>query len=338
MPRPRSLLAQVLIVNLLLIAAAVVFATIAVAGRGTAFTQGRALAVFALAMVATLAGNWLLLRRRFEPLERLVSTMERVELGADAPLGDDRPPLEATAPTSDVGVGASAPSAGGSDEVRRLNAAFVRMMARLEAERRAAGAAVLEAQERERRRIAHDLHDEVNQALTAVSLRLQASIERAPPSLRAELDETRRLAASAMGELLALARQLRPALLDDHGLAAALQAQVRDFAEQTGIEVELAIDGELPALSAEQQLAIYRITQESLSNIARHAGATHVKVTLQAGSRPLLRIADNGRGPGSGQRSGGLGISGMRERALAAGARLQIGPRPGGGTLVELRL
>ena len=96
------------------------------------------------------------------------------------------------------------------------------MLARLESARRAAGRAAIEAQERERRRIAQDLHDEVNQALTAVSLRLQASIEHAPVELRRELTETKRLAGQAMEELLALARQLRPAVLDDHGLLPAL--------------------------------------------------------------------------------------------------------------------
>ena len=120
--------------------------------------------------------------------------------------------------------------------MRRLQAAFDRMIARLEAQRREAGRAAIQAQERERRRIAQDLHDEVNQALTAVSLRLQASIERAPPELRRELTETKRLASQAMDELLALARQLRPAVLDDHGLVPALHSQVRDFAEQTGID------------------------------------------------------------------------------------------------------
>ena len=104
------------------------------------------------------------------------------------------------------------------------------MMGRLEAERRQAGRAVIEAQERERERIARDLHDEVNQSLTAVSLRLQASIEQAPATLRAELLETKRLAGQAMEELLDIARRLRPAVLDDHGLLPALASQVRQFA------------------------------------------------------------------------------------------------------------
>ena len=166
--------------------------------------------------MATLLGNWLLLRRRFEPLDQLISAMEATDLA-----GPQAPALPSH--RSD------------SAEVQRLEIAFGRMVSRLEAERKHAGAAAIQAQERERRRIAQDLHDEVNQALTAVSLRLQASIERAPRELRSELLETKRLSGQAMEELLALARQLRPALLDDHGLIPALHSQVRDFAEQTGV-------------------------------------------------------------------------------------------------------
>src|SRR5207302_10350036 len=113
-----------------------------------------------------------------------------------------------------------------SSEVSRLRSAFDRMIARLEGQRREAGRTAIQAQERERRRIAQDLHDEVNQALTAISLRLQASIERAPDELRRELTETKRLAGQAMEELLALARQLRPAVLDDLGLLPALRSQL----------------------------------------------------------------------------------------------------------------
>jgi DNA-binding NarL/FixJ family response regulator len=185
------------------------------------------------------------------------------------------------------------PAVPGADsaEVERLQAAFRRMIARLEVERRDAGRAAIRAQERERRRIAQDLHDEVNQALTAVSLRLQASIEHAPLALRRELTETKRLSAQAMEELLALARQLRPAVLDDHGLLPALHSQVRDFAEQTGIRASFHPRGTVPRLSPEQQLVIYRVTQESLSNVAQHAMARKVEVELSFIGRTVLGVA-----------------------------------------------
>jgi two-component system sensor histidine kinase UhpB len=317
MIRPRTLLAQVLAVNLLLIAATAVLATIAVAGRGAALTRDQALPVFGAAIAAALLGNWLLLRRRFAPLERLIQTMEHLDLAA---------PQAPRAP------------AASNAEVHRLDAAFQRMVARLEAERRASGRAAIEAQERERRRIAQDLHDEVNQALTAVSLRLQASIEHAPEELRRELLETKRLSQQAMEELLALARQLRPAVLDDHGLLPALHSQVRDFTDQTGIKARLSAHGSMPALTPEQQLAIYRVTQESLSNVVRHARAGRVEVELAFAGATTLRITDDGRGFDGRDRDGGLGLSGMRERALLAGGRLSVRSQPGRGTRVELRI
>jgi two-component system sensor histidine kinase UhpB len=308
---PRSLLVQVLAVNVLLIVGTAILVTLAAGGGGDR-------AVIVAALVATLAGNVLLLRRRFLPLDDLVSTMERVDLGH--PHG--RVPARA----------------GGSSEVARLTAAFNRMLARLEVERRQAGMAAVRAQERERQRIAQDLHDEVNQALTAVLLRLEASLQRAPDdALRDELAETKRLATQAMEELLQLARQLRPTVLDDHGLLAALRTQVRDFAEQTGVRATFNPRGAPIPLSPEQQLAIYRVTQESLSNVAQHARATAVDVELSFVGRTTLTISDDGQGFRR-RRDGGLGLSGMRERALLAGGRLAIWSEDGNGTRVELTI
>jgi two-component system sensor histidine kinase UhpB len=315
--KPRSLLVQVLAVNLLLVAGTVLVATVAVQLHIGELARGREIAVLALAIVATLLGNFLLLRRRFAPLERMISAMESVDLAA--------PHEEAIEAVVE------------SAEVERLSAAFRRMIARLETERRDAGRAAIRAQERERRRIAQDLHDEVNQALTAVSLRLQASIEHAPPELRGELTETKRLSAQAMEELLALARQLRPAVLDDHGLLPALQSQIRDFSDQTGIRTAFHARGTVPKLTPEQQLVIYRVTQESLSNIAQHAQAQQVEVELSFIGRTILRVSDDGRGFVA-SRNGGLGLSGMRERALLAGGQLSIWSGHSQGTRVELTI
>jgi two-component system sensor histidine kinase UhpB len=219
----------------------------------------------------------------------------------------------------------------------RLDAAFRRMMGRLEAERRRAGRAGIEAQERERERIARDLHDEVNQALTAVSLRLQASIAQAPPELRAELVETKRLSGQAMEELLDIARRLRPAILDDHGLLPALSSQVGHFRDQTGIATSFEVAGAAPSLSSEQQLVLYRVTQESLSNVAQHADATQVRIKLSFEGGIRLAITDDGAGfvP---VLADGLGLNGMRERALLVGGALSVQSEPGCGTRVELLL
>jgi len=316
--KSRSLLVQVLSVNLLLVAGTTVVAAIALDHRVGTGVRGREMVVLGLALVATLLGNWLLLRRRFTPLEQLISAMEQIDLAT---------PDRHLVPNDRVD----------SAEAKRLAAAINRMLARLEAARREAGRAAIQAQERERRRIAQDLHDEVNQALTAVSLRLQASIEHAPGPLRRELNETKRLAGQAMEELLALARQLRPAVLDDHGLLPALHSQVRDFSDQTGIKASFDVRGPVARLTPEQQLVVYRVTQESLSNVAQHSGAENVDVELSFIGRTVLRINDDGQGFIS-RREGGLGLSGMRERALLVGGHLSIWSGQGKGTRVELTL
>lgn len=222
-------------------------------------------------------------------------------------------------------------------ELEQARAALEQQRTRLEAERRAAGAAAIRAQEQERQRLAQDLHDEVNQALTAILLRLEASIQEAPRELQEELRDTKALAAQAMEELLRLARRLRPAVLDDHGLMPALHTQVRDFSEQTGIRATFHPQGSPARLSPEQQLAIYRVTQEGLSNIAQHASAKRVKVELSFVGRTVLRISDDGRGLRE-AREGGSGLGGMRERALLAGGHLSVWSGEGNGTRVELTI
>ena len=305
----------------------VLVATVVVDSRAGSVLRGREITVLVLAVVVTLAGNWLLLHRRFSPLDQLISDMESIDLAAPGGTRTLGPRRE-------------------SAEVRRLRAAFDRMIGRLESERRRAGRQAIRAQERERRRIAQDLHDEVNQALTAVTLRLQATIERAPDELRRELLETKRLSSQAMDELLALARTLRPAVLDDHGLVPALHSQVQDFREQTGIEARFSLSGPTLPLSPEQQLVIYRVTQESLSNVAQHSGAHRVHVELSFVGRTVLAITDDGRGfPADSAEwhtgpwaSGGLGVPGMRERALLIGGHLEISSRRGQGTRVQLTI
>ena len=270
--------------------------------------------------VAALAARLLSLRRRFAPLERLIEEMEKVDLSRPGPL----------LPPSIDGVGET-------EEVERIELAFLRMMSRLEAERRRAGSAALRAQEEERARVARDLHDEVNQSLTGVLLRLEAAREAAPPQLEAELSETQALANQAMRELLSLARQLRPTALDDLGLAAATAGQVDQLARGE-IEAEFAAEGDFSDLGDDAQLVVYRVAQEALSNAARHSGAGRVEVRLRrrSGGGVELEVADDGRGFAFDDSEGGLGIAGMRERALLIGAELTIESRPGRGTTVRL--
>jgi len=279
------------------------------------------LVIVVLAVIAAaLATRLLVLRRRQAPLERLIEEMEKVDL--------NRP--GAALPGSIDGVAET-------EEVERLELAFMRMMRRLEAERRRAGSAALQAQEEERARVARDLHDEVNQSLTGLLLRLEAARDAAPPELEEELTETKALANQAMRELLSLARQLRPTALDDLGLAAAIAGQV----EQLGrgeIEAQLAAEGDFSDLADDAQLVVYRVAQEALSNAARHSGAGRISVVLRRreDGRVTLEVIDDGRGFAFDESEGGLGIAGMRERALLIGGEITIESRPGHGTTVRL--
>jgi two-component system sensor histidine kinase UhpB len=318
------LLSQIIAINAMLVAATLVAGAVATELDLAVSSQRHQFLLLTAGVLVILLGNGVLLRRRLRPLERLIETMEKVDLSAP---------------------GRRAGSAHiESQEVARLHAAFNRMLQRLETERRGAARAVLRAQEQERQRIAQDLHDEVNQALTAIVLRLEASAQAAPPTLQRELRETKRLAGQAMEELLHLARELRPSALDDHGLIPALRAQVRDFAEQTGIRADFRRRGHAPHLTDDQQLVIYRVTQESLSNVAQHAGARNVSVELSFVGRTVLRVADDGRGAAAAVqgaaagRHGGLGLSGMQERALLIGGRLDVHSTEGRGTTVTLTM
>ena len=252
------------------------------------------------------------------PLEHLIEEMEKVDL--------NRPGL----PRSIDGIGET-------EEVERIELAFLRMMRRLEAERRRAGSAALQAQEEERARVARDLHDEVNQSLTGLLLRLEAAREAAPPQLERELAETKALAHQAMRELLSLARQLRPTALDDLGLVAATAGQVEQLARGE-IDAEFEADGAFSDLSDDAQLVVYRVAQEALSNAARHSGAERVEAHLRRlkDGGVELTVSDDGRGFAFAESERGLGIGGMRERALLVGGELTIESRPERGTTVRL--
>lgn len=280
------------------------------------------LVIVALAILAAaLAFQLVATLRRLAPLETLIEDMEKVDLSRPAPLLPDS--IDGVAET---------------EEVERIELAYLRMLRRLEAERRRAGSAALRAQEEERARVARDLHDEVNQSLTGLLLRLEAVREQAPPELAAELGETRALANQAMTELLSLARQLRPTALDDLGLAAAIGGQVEQLARGE-IEAKLDVEGEFADLDADVQLVVYRVAQEALVNAARHSGASRVEVTLRRADEGVeLTVADDGRGFAFDESERGLGIGGMRERALLVGGDLAIESRPGQGTTVRLHV
>jgi two-component system, NarL family, sensor histidine kinase UhpB len=314
-----SLLGQVVAVNVLLVVATL-FAASAAANLNLELRDQRSeFALLAFTIILILLVNILMVRRRFSPLEELTDRIEAV---------DPAQPSTFEAPEGGVGT----------QEVDRLARSFQMLLGRVEAERRRSGRLVLRAQEEERRRLARDLHDEVNQALTAILLRLEAASHGAPAELEEELGELKRLVNQAMEELLQLARQLRPTALDDHGLLPALATHVRRFASQTGIQADLDTHGE-PDLAPDQEIAVYRVAQEALANVARHADASRVHVALDTSGPVLeLRVCDDGRGFDSMRRRKGLGLDGMAERARLIGGELTIDSRPGSGTQLVMRV
>jgi two-component system sensor histidine kinase UhpB len=269
--------------------------------------------VVVVGLVVTLAVNAVLLRRAFAPLGRLSQRMEMVDLLRP---GQRLQVLR-------------------DDEISRVVVAFNRMLDRLERERQESGRRVLAAQEAERVGIARDLHDEVGQVLTGVLLQLN-SIGEATPERRAELDQARHAVRRALDEVRRISSELRPEMLEHLGLVSALTELSRSFARVAGVRVEREFATSLPKLAPEVELAVYRIAQESLTNVARHAGARRVTIALERGhDSVVLRVVDDGRGFLDTPVEHG-GLRGMRERALLVGGALAIKEAPGGG--VEVRL
>jgi two-component system, NarL family, sensor histidine kinase UhpB len=320
MNKRESLIGQILAVNVFLVTATIFAASMASRLNLAVRDERVQFTLLALAIVLALSANIMMLRRRFNPLERLIEQLETVDPAQ--PASFDSPP-------------------GGTDEVERLVASFQRLLDRIEGERRRSGRLVLRAQEEERKRLARDLHDEVNQALTAILLRLEAlAQDSSSPQQGAEVAELKRLVNQAMDELLQLARQLRPTALDDHGLVPALESQVRRFGEQTGIRALLQTRGEPDILGDDQQLVVYRVAQEALSNVAQHARASQVHVDLSAVNGGVdLCVRDDGGGfDAERPDGGGLGLNGMAERARLVGGDLSIYSSPGQGTTVTLHV
>ena len=261
-----------------------------------------------------LAVNGLLLWRLFRPLERLATQMETT----DVLRGGQHIPVTSTG------------------EIGTLERAFNTMIDRLEAERREAGARSLQGQEAERQRLARGLHDEVGQSMTAVLLQLKGLRVNATPEQLQKLDTAQEVVKTSLDDVRRLAQELRPELLDHLGLASALAELADGFERRTQVTVRRNLRPDVPPLDPSVELVVYRVAQESLTNIARHADATEVEISLDHGNNSVvLRIVDNGHGLADGQPEGG-GLRGIRERALIVGGAVAIKPGPDGG--VEIRL
>jgi signal transduction histidine kinase len=190
---------------------------------------------------------------------------------------------------------------------------------------------VVEAQELERARLARELHDETGQALTSILLGLKP-LERSAESGAVAL--VRELVVSTLQSVRRLAVELRPSALDDFGLVPAVERLAQTFREQSGLAVDLEAQLGEDRLHPEAETTLYRVIQEALTNIVKHADATRVSILLQRKSGAVVAVVeDDGSGfdPGA-TREDALGLAGMRERVLLVGGRLQVESSPGSGT------
>ena len=270
--------------------------------------------IVVVGLVITMLTNALLLRPAVAPLERLAKRMDTVDLlhpGQRLQVFRD-------------------------DEVGSVVRAFNQMLDRLESERQQSGRRVLAAQEGERVAIARDLHDEVGQLLTGVLLQLDSIAETAT-AYREEIDEAKGVVRRALDEVRRISRELRPEMLEDLGLVSALTELTTTFGRVSGLRVVRQFDRSLPKLEPDTELAVYRIAQESLTNIARHSEASRVTIALERGIDSIvLRVADDGRGFDTSRPDEHGGLRSMRERALLIGGALAIKQPQAGG--VEVRL
>jgi two-component system sensor histidine kinase UhpB len=275
--------------------------------------HSRELVVLIAGLVVAMGITILLVQRAFAPLRRLTRVMRTID------------PL---APGTRLEVEAA------SGEVHELAEAFNEMLDRLERERRDSAQRAVRAQEDERRRLARELHDELGQALTGVLLQIDQAI-RTPDE--ADLEEAREGARRTLDDVRRIARDLRPDSLVELGLPSALSALATRFTRQCGVAVDRRLDPDVPTLGADVEVVIYRVAQEALTNIARHAQAGRVTLELERQNNAVtLTVDDDGCGVPSYLGAEARGITGMRERALLAHGQLRIGRSPAHGTRVRL--
>ena len=299
---------------LLLIAACLLTVLIVAPGKFSSLEVDEA-ALIMVALVAVTLVNVGIVHRFLEPLQALTALARRVEL--------DKP-------------GERVPDAQPTSEAGELALTFNEMLARLELERSEATRRVLAAHESERLRIAQELHDEVGQTLTAVLLQLSRLEQRMPDSLSGELSEAQDAARASLEDVRRIATDLRPEALKDLGLASALATLSDGFGRRTGLRVERQIQTPMPPLENEAELVVYRIAQEALTNVARHARSDTATLTVESDAdRLTLTVRDHGCGLPE-RYADGNGMRGMHERAGLIGADLEI-RTPSDGTGTELR-
>jgi two-component system sensor histidine kinase UhpB len=295
--------------------------TIGVARSAPAAEHYELLAAFALVgVLASVAVNYLVLRAALAPLTALEATVSEVRNGN----------VDARAPRSPFTDPAF-------DQLRETLNSMLDALATYRRRLRALSSQVITAQEEERKRISRELHDETAQSLTSLLVRL-----RLLQGAR-DLDELRELTAQTLEEVRKLAVELRPTTLDHLGLVAALEWYSREYAERLDASVDFRTEGLAGRLHPEVELVIYRVVQEALTNIARHARASRVEIALLFRDDAVeVEVEDNGSGfdvrEATSTRERGLGLFGMRERVELIGGTFSIRSQPAHGTCIEVRV
>ena len=275
------------------------------------------LGLLAIGLAAILVANFLILRLAFKPMRELESTMSAVQPGLEEPR---------------VHANFSDP------DLRRIATVFNSMLDRLEHERHLSAQRVLQAQERERQRVARELHDQTGQALTSILLGLRAIEDADAGEIHSRVAGLRDLVTEALQDVRRLAVDLRPTTLDDFGVVTAIQRLCGDVAEKSGIPIDFHATREGGRMPREVESCLYRVVQEALTNVIKHANAAHVSVLLAPGDRDLtLLVEDDGAGfaphdvpPER------LGLVGMRERVALVNGSLTVESAPGAGTTLRV--
>jgi two-component system sensor histidine kinase UhpB len=234
------------------------------------------------------------------------------------------------------------------NELTKANERLFHELITAERRFRSVSRSVWRVQEEERRRLARELHDGIGQTLTALKNQLEVTRRqngRSAEATEGRIDEALTMAAQALEDTRELSRLLRPAVLDDLGLAPAISWLARTVRERFSLEVALNVTGLDDRMDSEIETLAFRIVQEALTNVAKHSGAASARVEVNRTALHLyLRIADEGRGfdprldLDAGHQDGGVGLRGMRDRAELFGGTLSIDSTPGRGTRIEVRV
>lgn len=278
-------------------------------------------------VVLSIAVNCIMVKLAFRPLDDVVGALQTIQGGR-----------------RDIRV----PEVRDDPQIEELSHSLNTMLGSLEQQRKKGAASAIKAQEEERKRIARELHDETSQSLTGLVIGIKIAEEMVPeamPEVRERLRGIKEIAHATLSEVHTMAVRLRPSVLDDLGLSAALRSYVKEYTENTGIFVDLRLRSMAVRLPARLETVLYRVVQEALTNVARHSGAGGCRVVLERG-KTLVRgsIIDNGRGFDpqlvlqSEDGCHGLGLHGMKERIELVNGRLNIESSPEAGSAVHLEV